>query len=175
MRLAAMICSVILLLLPLLVLTTTVSSDQEYHEFINWEPATAVACLDQEYPEPTSEEPVTTVVSLDQEYPDFINGLPVIFVETSENTCWLDPNEVVLVLFADCGSMEGATARIDSIAKIDGSLSNYQLPEGWSIEIIGGPGFSKEEFLRIHNANNEAFKKTGPIKLGGPIRPSTSG
>lgn len=175
MRFAAIIPSIILLLLPLLVPTMAASSHPVYCEFADGELAMTAVSSDQEYPEFANGESAVTAVSSDQEYPEFVNGLPVIFVETSENTCWLDPNEVVLVLFADCDSVEGATARIDSIARIDGYLSNYQLPEGWSIDIIGGPGFSKEEFLRIHNANNEAYKKTGPIKLGGPIQLSTSG
>jgi len=134
MTLAAIICSIIPLLLFLLVPTTAASLDPGYPEFAN-------------------EEPVITTVSLDQEYPEFINGLPVIFVETSENTCWLDSGEVVLVIFDDSNSIGG------SMAKIDDYLSNHQLPEGWSIDIIGGPGFSKDEFLRVHNSNNEAFKR----------------
>jgi hypothetical protein len=175
MRLAAIICSIILLLVLLLVPTIAVSSDKEYLEFTNEEPVITAVSSDQEYPEFANGESVITAISSDREYPESINGLPVIFVETSENTCWLDPNEVVLVLFADCCSVEG------SIAKIDGYLSNYQLPEGWSIHIIGGPGFSKEEFLRVHNSNNERFRKSGPVKyggptkLGGPIQLSTSG
>ena len=168
MRLAAIICSIILLLVLLLVPTIAVSSDKEYLEFTNEEPVITAVSSDEEYPEFTNEEPVTTAVSSDQEYPEFINGLPVIFVETSENTCWLDSNEVVLVILDDSNSIGG------SIAKISDYLSNHQLPEGRSIDVIGGPGFSKEEFIRVHNSNNERFKKSGPIKLGGPIKLSTS-
>jgi hypothetical protein len=149
MTLAAIICSIIPLLLFLLVPTTAASLDPGYPEFAN-------------------EEPVITAVSLDQEYPEFINGLPVIFVETSENTYWLDSNEVVLVILDDSNSIGG------SIARISDYLSNHKLPEGWSIDVIGGPGASKVKFLEVHNSNNEAFKKVGPIKLGGPIQLSTS-
>jgi len=122
------------------------------------------ASSEQEYPEFTNGGSLITPVSSNQTYPEFINGLPVIFVETSENTCWLDSNRVILVILDDSNSIEG------SIAKISDYLSNHQLPEGWSIDVIGGPGFSEEEFLRVHNSLNEAFKKTGPIKLGGPIQ-----
>jgi hypothetical protein len=164
MRLAAITPSITLLLLLLLVPTVVVSSDPEYCEFTNGELAMTAVSLDKEYPEFANGESVITAVSSDQEYPEFINGLPVIFVETSENTCWLDSNEVVLVILDDSNSIGG------SIAKIDDYLSNHQLPEGWSIDVIGGPGASAEEFLRIHNSNNEAFKERGPIKYGGPIK-----
>jgi len=168
MTLAAIICSIIPLLLFLLVPTTAASLDQGYPEFANEEPVITTVSLDQEYPEFTNGEPTITAISSDQGYPEFINGLPVVFVETSENTYWLDSGEVVLVIFDDSNCIGG------SMAKIDAYLSNHQLPEGWSIDIIGGPGFSKDEFLRVHNSNNEAFKKSGPIKLGGPIQLSTS-
>jgi len=105
MRLAATICSLILLLVLLLVPTMAASSEQEYPEFTNG-------------------GSLITPVSSNQTYPEFINGLPVIFVETSENTCWLDSNRVILVILDDSNSIEG------SIAKISDYLSNHQLPEG---------------------------------------------
>ena len=141
MKLPAKISSIILLLLLILVPTIAVSSAQEYPEFTNGESA-------------------ITVVSSDQGYPEFINGERVIFVQTSENTWWVDSNEVILTILDDSNSVE------ECIAKFSDYLSTHQLPEGWAIDVIGGPGSSEEEFLRVHNANNEAAKKRGPVKLG---------
>lgn len=106
--------------------------------------------------------------SSNPKYPEFINGEPVIFVQNSENTFSLDSNLVILtVLDNDSNSME------ESIAKFSDYLGNHQLPEGWSITVIGGPGASAEECLRVHDSFNDEVEKSGPITLG-PIQASTS-
>jgi len=149
MKLAAKISSIILLLLLLLVPTIAVFSAQEYPEF-------------------TNEEPVITAVSSGQEYSEFIAGERVIYVQTSENTYLLHSNQVILTVLDDSNSME------ESIAKFSDYLGNYRLPEGWLIEVIGGPGSSEEGYLQVHNSNNDAAKKGGPTKYGGPIQSFTS-
>lgn len=111
----------------------------------------------------------TTAVSLDQEYSEFINGESVIFVQNSENTFSLDSNLVILtILDDDSNSIE------ESIAKFSDYLGKHRLPEGWSITVIGGPGASEEECLRVHNSFNDEVEKSGPITLG-PIQSFTSG
>jgi len=61
-----------------------------------------------------------------------------------------------------------------SMAKISDYLSNHQLPEGWSIEVIGGPGLSKEgvleELLKVHDSWNDAIKKNGGPFITGPVQ-----
>jgi len=107
-------------------------------------------------------------VSADPKYPEFINGEHVIYVQTSENTYLLHSNQVILTVLDDSNNME------ESIAKFSDYLSNHQLSEGWSIEVIGGPGSSEEGYLQVHKSNNDAAKKRGPTKYGGPIQSFTS-
>jgi hypothetical protein len=167
MRLAPTICSIILLLAPLLVPAIAVSSDQKYPEPTNGEPVITAVSSNQECPEFANGESAITLVSSNQTYPEFFNGCPVIFVETSENTYSLPPNLVILVIFDDSNnSTEG------SMESFDDYLSNHQLPEGWSISVIGGPGFSSKEdalkeFLEVHDSFNNAIKENGgPFKMG---------
>lgn len=149
MKLAQKIGPIILLLLLLLVPTVAVFSAQEYPEFTNGESA-------------------VTVVSSDQGYPEFINGERVIFVQNSENTFSVDSNRVILTILDDSNSIE------ESMAKFSDYLANYQLPEGWSITVIGGPGASAEKCLQAHNSFNDAVKRNGgPFKLG-PVPLQTS-
>ncbi len=105
----------------------------------------------------------TIAVSLDQKdqkYPEFINGESVIFVQNSENTFSLDSSDVVLTILDDSSSIE------ESMTKFSDYLSNHQLPKGWSITVLGGPGASKEEYLQVHNSFNDAVEKNGgPFKL----------
>lgn len=110
----------------------------------------------------------TMLVSAAQKYPDFINGEPVIFVQTSENTLSLDSNTVVLTILDDSNSME------ESMAKFSDYLGNHQLPKGWSIEVVGGPGVSAEECLQVHNSFNDAVIKNGGLDTAGPVPLATS-
>ncbi|OGN95694.1 MAG: hypothetical protein A2Z77_07930 [Chloroflexi bacterium RBG_13_51_36] len=104
-------------------------------------------------------------VSSDKEYPQFINGEPVIVVQTSENTLSLSSNTVVLTILDDSNSME------ESIAKFSDYLGSHQLPEGWSITVVGGPGASEEGVLKVHDSFNDAVRKNGgPFKTGRPIQ-----
>ena len=101
----------------------------------------------------------------DNKYPNTINGYPVIYVQTAENTYGLSGDEVVLtILDKSAGTAE------DSMANFN--LSEYikanPLPKGWAIEVYGGPGASKEEFEKVHKNINEELEKLGPILLGGP-------
>lgn len=168
MRLAAIICSLILLLVLLLVPTIAASSGQEYPESTNGEPVTIALSSGQEYLEFTNGEPAIAAASSNQTYPEFINGLPVIFVETSDNTYSLRPGQVILVIFDDSTSMEGSMARISDY------LPNHQLPEGWSILVIGGPGLSQEDvledFLEVHDSFNDAIEKNGGPFITGPVQ-----
>jgi len=129
---------------------------------------TIAASSEQEYPEFTNGGSLITPVSSNQTYPEFINGLPVIFVETSENTYSLPSNQVILIIFDDSNSMEG------SMAKISDYLSNYQLPEEWSILVVGGPGLSQEDVLedvlKVHDDFNDAVKKNGGPFITGPVQ-----
>jgi hypothetical protein len=107
--------------------------------------------------------PLSVSAAGQQSFPESINGYPVIFVQTSENTCGLAADEVVLTLLDT-----SATTAEDSIAKLN--LAEYlldnPLPKGWSIEVYGGPGASIGEFERVHKENYEWQQKYGPIELG---------
>jgi len=108
---------------------------------------------------------ITPVTAADlQNIPSSVNGLPVIFVKTSENTPSLGENKKILVLFDQTSS-----TGLESIEKY--RLFEYfeacPLPENYSLQIYAGKGASIEEFLRMHDKNNEMFKKYGSIQLGG--------
>lgn len=98
-------------------------------------------------------------------YPDSINGYPVIYIQTSENTYGLSSREVVLtILDKSAKTTEESMTHLN----LKEYLKNNPLPKGYSIEVYGGPGASKEEFEKVHNKINEELKKIGPILLGGP-------
>lgn len=103
-----------------------------------------------------------------QSYPESINGLPVIFVKTSENTVGFADGRVTIVLLDS-----GSASVEESLAKSDFSkyLSENPLLEGWSIEVYGGPDATKEEFEKVHEKINDWRNSRGPIQLG--VIPST--
>ena len=100
-------------------------------------------------------------------YPDTINGYPVIFKSTIENTINLDSQKVILtILIKDLKLSEtNINETRDSIYKY---LELNPLPEGCEIEIYGGPGASKELYEKTHYEINEINKLIGPIRLGAP-------
>jgi len=88
-------------------------------------------------------------------YPTSIAGLPVIFVQTPDNTITLPSDSVVLTLMDD-----GSATVEESVAKLKLSeyLSAHPLPKGWNITICGGPEVSKEKYEKNHQKNNEKLK-----------------
>ena len=109
----------------------------------------------------------TPIFAADQaKIPSSVNGLPVIFIKTSENTLYLDEHEKILVLFDNASS-----TGLESIEKY--SIFEYfeenPLPKGFSLQIYAGEGASIEEFMRMHKKNNATFEKYGHIQLGGQI------
>jgi hypothetical protein len=104
----------------------------------------------------------STAASANQDYPESINGLPVIFVQTSENTAWISDDTSVITLLDTSNKLE------ESIEKLSSYVSKNPLPKGWSIEVIGGENSSKESILQSHKANNDTWEQYGPIQLGGP-------
>jgi hypothetical protein len=104
----------------------------------------------------------STAASANQDYPESINGLPVIFVQTSENTAWISDDTTVIVLLDTSNKLE------ESAEKLSSYVSKNPLPEGWSIEVIGGENVSKETILQNHKANNDIWEQCWPIQLGGP-------
>jgi hypothetical protein len=96
-------------------------------------------------------------------YPTSINGLPVIYIQTPENTFGLSSGQIVLTLL-DTKS----TTVYESVNGLNMSkyLAANPLPAGWSIEVYGGPNASKELFLQAHQINYNIDKMVGPIRLG---------
>jgi hypothetical protein len=169
MRLVPTVCSVVLLALLLSLPTIAASPNQMHPEFTNGEPVVTAVSLDQESPESTSSESGIAGMSSNGTYPEFFNGRPVIFVETSENTYSLPPGYVILVIYDDCSNTTEA-----SIESFDHYLSNHRLPEGWSITVLGGPGFSSKEdalrqVLQVQDSWNKAIEENGGPFVLGPI------
>lgn len=98
-----------------------------------------------------------------QNYPKSINGLPVIFVKTHENTVGYDSDQVAIVLLDNRSSSARESLASNNFQDL---LSKKPLPEGWEIEVYGGPNASKEEFLKIHEENNKKLTKYGDIQVG---------
>jgi hypothetical protein len=96
--------------------------------------------------------PLTTDAD-EVKYPTEINGYPVIFVQTHENTCTLTDGEIVLTIL---DTKNTAQTSLSNIA-LGQYMKENTLPKGCMIEVYGGPGVSKESFVKIHNQNNAVF------------------
>jgi hypothetical protein len=100
-----------------------------------------------------------------QKFSESVYDLPVALVQTSENTAWITDDRIVIVLLGTFDKLE------EPIETLSSYISNNQLPERWTIEVVGGKNVSKETILQNHKANNDAYEKHGPIQLGGPPCP----
>ena len=96
-------------------------------------------------------------------YPKSINGLPVIFVQTPDNTVGLTAGQVVLTLLDKTAATDRESAAKLNLAKY---LTDNPLPKGWAIEVYGGPGASKGTFKKTHKESYDFQKKYGGVKLG---------
>ncbi|MFA5307998.1 MAG: hypothetical protein WC370_00745 [Dehalococcoidales bacterium] len=97
-----------------------------------------------------------SVIADEVSYPQEINGYPVIFIQTPENTYGLKDCEVILTL------LDNANKTIEeSFAKLNISeyLNKNPLPKGWNISVYGGNGATKENFEKAHQANQEQLIK----------------
>jgi hypothetical protein len=98
-------------------------------------------------------------------YPTEINGLPVIYVQTQANTYSLPQGKVILTLLDfSAQTTEESCKR----ANWDKYLLKNPLPKDWSIEVYGGIGASKEDWLKNHDDNNRVIVENGPIVLNSP-------
>ena len=83
--------------------------------------------------------------SSDSTIPNSIDGLPVIYIKTSENTVGLPEDQKILVL------LDKTIITIEE-SDIHQKLTNYfnknPLPKGWTIEVFGGTNASVEELRR---------------------------
>jgi TusA-related sulfurtransferase len=169
MRLAPTVCSIILLAVLLSVPPMAASPNQTHPDFSSGEPMSTSVSSNQESLGYTNGESVILGISSNGTYPEFFNGCPVIFVETSENTYSLPPGQVILVIYDDSSNTtEG------SVESFDHYLCNHRLPEGWSITVLGGPGFSCKEdalqqVLQINASWNKAIEENGGPFVLGPI------
>jgi hypothetical protein len=118
-------------------------------------PSTAVSA-NQDYPEATNS--LTEI----QKFSESVNNLPVVFVQTSENTAWISDGRIVIVLLATFDKLE------EPVETLSSYISKNQLPERWSIEVVGGENASIETILQNHKINNDIWEQCGPIQLYGP-------
>lgn len=96
------------------------------------------------------------------DYPSSINGLPVIDVDTHEDTPSLPDGRVNIVLLDSASSTpEEAIAAFDS-----GYLSMNGLPAGWSIDICGGTGTSEDSYQRLNEKEEERYRNDAPVAYG---------
>ncbi len=104
-------------------------------------------------------------------YPESIAGYPVIFVKTPENTYGLATGQIVLVLLDRDPWVEKPKEQA-SLQAIGLYLSNNELPQGWTIELVGGPDTTKEKFEKRHAESQERLKRLrdlGDYPVSGPI------
>jgi len=106
------------------------------------------------------------------QYPTELNDLPVIYVQTQANTYSLPEGKIILTLL-DISSQ--TTEESCTKANWDEFLLNNPLPKDWSIEVYGGIGASKEEWLKNHDDYNREFLENGPIVLNSPQSTLNSG
>jgi hypothetical protein len=97
-----------------------------------------------------------------QKFSESVYDLPVALVQTSENTAWITDDRIVIVLLGTFDKLE------EPVETLSSYISNNQLPERWTIEVVGGENASIEMILQNHKANNDAYEKHGPIQLGIP-------
>jgi len=102
----------------------------------------------------------------DQYTPASINGLPVLMVQTPANTYDLNNGRIITVLDNLSSSEEEAKQRfISNNASVMAILS-----PGDMIEVYGGPGASKEQYIKIHEENNVISKECSPITVDVPTK-----
>jgi hypothetical protein len=94
-----------------------------------------------------------------------INNLPVIYVQTPENTSTLTSgNTVTVVLDNISASLEESVQIFMKNVEANKSL----VAPGGMIEVYGGPGATKEQYIKVHDETQSFAKSNGPIKLGPP-------
>jgi hypothetical protein len=100
--------------------------------------------------------PGTVSAAASPALPSSINGLPVIFVQTSTNTPSLAVGQRIITLLDNSSSsLEEATNKFASDTKSVKAL----LKPGDQIEIYGGPGATEAQFDVTHTANNKSWSK----------------
>jgi hypothetical protein len=90
--------------------------------------------------------------------PEMINGLPVIYVETHENTASLADGQRIFILLDNISSSYEDSHKLLS-SKIE-ELKSI-LGDGDTIRVVGGPNASKEKFLQAHERNEAIFQEYG--------------
>jgi hypothetical protein len=107
-----------------------------------------------------------SVTGNETSYPTQIDGLPVIYMQTHENTYSLSEGEVIITLMdKESKTAEESTSRL----KLDSFLKEYTMPSKLKIEVYGGYGASIAKFLEIHEKNNKKYLECGRVSLGGPL------
>lgn len=99
--------------------------------------------------------------------PAMLNGQPVVFVETSENTAGLPPGRAVLVV------QDGVSAAIaESIEKNNWPrvLEQGLLPGGWSILVVSR-NVARDDLEQFHRENFEAHKAAEQMRREAAQRP----
>lgn len=92
-------------------------------------------------------------------YPTSIYGLPVIDVDTHEDTPSLPDGRVNIVLLDSSSSTpEEAIAAFDCE-----DFSMNSLPTGWSIDICGGTGTSEDSYKRLNETEEERDRNHAPV------------
>jgi len=104
-----------------------------------------------------------TAFAVNSQYPKEINGLPVIYVQTSSNTTGLDQGQIRLVLY---DSIHNSSEKSIEHLNLGKYLANNPLPKNWTIEVVGGNGTSIESYVESHDKINTWAKQHGPIHLG---------
>ncbi|MBN2074431.1 MAG: hypothetical protein JW762_02660 [Dehalococcoidales bacterium] len=92
-----------------------------------------------------------------QIYPNSIAGYPVIYVKTQENTVGLEEGEVTLVLY-DKTPIYDQETQPPSRRVVGMFLRENTLPKSWRIEVVGGPGMTKEKIKEVHEQNQLKMK-----------------
>jgi hypothetical protein len=102
-------------------------------------------------------------------YPTSIAGYPVIYVNTADNNPNITPGSVVLTVLDNTTKVFDQASAVDqttAATAIGKYLSTNALPTGWSIEIYGGPGATKESYIAAHNLLGDWKNSVGNIRLG---------
>lgn len=105
-----------------------------------------------------SDSSIPTVVN-GYPVPKEIGGLPVIFVETSDNAVWLQPGQVHLIIL-DTAPLEESIAH----SPVPQYLSQHPLPDGWLIYVVGPDATQAELQTGLAKAN--AIEKDLYSKFG---------
>jgi hypothetical protein len=104
--------------------------------------------------------------------PETINGLPVIFVQTPANTSTLtEGSRIITILDNRSSSVEESRELFRSTIEATKSI----LGTGDSVEVFGGTGTSKEQYIRNHEENDAAWRAHPPVKNAPPTTTSAMG